>query len=194
MAKNLSSESISKSYQRLIQIDPDDNGILLDGTGSEAPNVTFVNGFTRATMSIASDTTFVPEDSGKIISITHASNGTTHELPAVADCAGCEFTFVMQVARTADIKFDSQAANKVRGVSWTFADESNQSIATGSAISARYIIYDESNGAGANGNIGDRMKLTCDGTYYYMDAHAYMKGTGHFGGGNTEPVWSGSST
>ena len=68
MGKNLSTERISKSYQRLLQIDPIDNGLVLDATGSNAPNLTFVNGITRATMSIASDTTFVPEDSGKIIS------------------------------------------------------------------------------------------------------------------------------
>lgn len=193
MGKNLSTERISKSYQRLVQIDPDDNGIVLDGTGSSAPNLTFVNGFTRATMSITSDTTFVPEDSGKIISITHASNGTTHELPAVADCPGCEFIFIMQVARTADVKFDSQASNKIKGVSNFYSEDTNN-YTTSSYINSRYIIYDESNGHGANGNIGDRMTLTCDGTYYYIDAISRAKGSGYFGGGNTEPVWSGSST
>tara|TARA_Y100000590_G_scaffold340486_1_gene388324 strand:- start:974 stop:1528 length:555 start_codon:yes stop_codon:yes gene_type:complete len=179
--KNLNNFRIVDSFKRLVQVDPNDNKTLLNGTGS---NITYQSSYTHVTMSVATDTTFTSADSGKYIYITHASNGTSHELPAVADCIGCEFTFITQVARTADIKWDAQAADKIRGISWS-GDVNGRT--TGSAISARYIRYDESNGISSNGSIGDRMKLNCDGAYYYIDAQAQVKTTA------TEPVWSGSS-
>ena len=182
MGKDLTNERISTSYKRLLQIDPDDNTSIIDGTGSKVVNVAFP---TRAIMSINADTTFTSADSGKIITITHASNGTTHELPAVADCVGCEFEFIMQVSRTADVKFDSQGNDNIRGFSVNYAATGET---TGSYITDRYIIYDESLGAGTNGQIGDRMKLTCDGTFYYIDAYGVVLPAG------TEPKWSGSST
>ena len=181
MGKNLSTQRISTSYQRLVQLDPDDNSTLLSGTGS---TITHKSSYSYVTKSLATNTTLTSADSGKIMYITHVSNGTEHDLPAVAGCVGCEFTFVMQVARTADVKIDAQA-DKFRGISQTYNTGSTSS---GSYISSRYIIYDESNGNTGNGTVGDEMKVTCDGTYYYINATATSRK------GITEPVWSGSST
>jgi len=39
MAKNLTNERISKSFRRLLQIDPDDGKTILNGTGSTATDL-----------------------------------------------------------------------------------------------------------------------------------------------------------
>ena len=142
------------------------------------------------------NTTIDPNHSGRIHFISSATSGTEHELPAANTCAGCTYTIVTKAARTADFKIDSQATDGFRGFS-TFMSGSGQAGTSGgrsyvssSIIKGRYLVYDESNGHGGNGNIGDKAVLTSDGTYWYVDATAY----GNKVTANQQPVWSGSSS
>ena len=153
-------------------------------------------GFRARSQQLIGNSTLSPTGSGMTNYVSHATTGTSWDLPAASACDGCTYTIVTRVARTADFKIDSQATDGFRGFS-TFMSGSGQAGTSGgrsyvssSIIKGRYLVYDESNGHGGNGNIGDKAVLTSDGTYWYVDATAY----GNKVTANQQPVWSGSSS
>lgn len=186
MAKDLTKHRIVDSYQRLLQLDPDDGVTLLNGTGSVVTELHVSGGLRTQVKHLTTGNNIIgSEDSGKLITISHASNAITASLPTASSCVGCTYTFVTQVARTADFKIDGVSTDVFRGISATAREAGTIS---GSQIYGRFIIYDESNGLVGNGSIGDRLSLECDGTYYYLNAKAMGHAT------PAGPVWSGSST
>ena len=194
MALNLGQHRIVSSYQRLLQISPDDGETVLDGTGSVVPSLHISGGLRTQVKHLTTGNNVIgSEDSGKLITIAHASNALTASLPSASSCVGCTYTFVTQVARTADFRIDGEAADVFRGISITAREIDGLATISGSHIpgdmsSSRYVVYDEGNGIGGNGSIGDRLTLDCDGTYYYVKAEAMGN---YF---TASPVWSGSST
>ena len=103
--------------------------------------------------------TFNITSSGQTHYIAHASTGTVYDLPAAGACVGCEYKIVTSVARTADFKIDSQATNGFRGFSKIMSGSGRSGTSGGesyvsqSIIKGRYLIYDESEGHGRDGNI-----------------------------------------
>ena len=105
--------------------------------------------------------------SGHIILVNHASNVATIDLPAVADARGMHFTLLMSAALSSDCVIDAQANDDIRCFQFNVTDTAAN---IGVWTEGRYLTYDESTGAGGDGNIGDRIDVICDGAYYHVIA------------------------
>ena len=71
----------------------------------------------------------------------------------------------MSAALTSDCVIDAQASNKIRLFEFNVGDTAAN---IGAWSNGRYLTYDESRGGTGNGNIGDRIDVICDGTYYHI--------------------------
>ncbi len=132
-------------------------------------------GKTKGVITLTANATLSMEDhNDTIILVNHASNVTAIDLPAVADAQGMHFTLMMSAALTADCVIDAQANDKIRCFQFNVTDTAAN---IGVWTEGRYLTYDESTGATGNGNVGDRIDVICDGTYYHVIAFCKDSGT-----------------
>ena len=122
----------------------------------------------------ASASLTMEEHNGTIILVNHASNVTAIDLPAVADAKGMHFTLLMAASLTADCVIDSQANDDIRCFEFNVTDTAAD---IGVWTEGRYLTYDESTGLAGNGNIGDRIDVICDGSYYHVVSTSKTAGT-----------------
>ena len=106
--------------------------------------------------------------------VNHASAFTTIDLPAVTDAVGMNFTIIMAASLTADCVIDSQANDDIRLFQFNVTDTAAN---IGVWTEGRYLTYDESTGTTGNGNIGDRVDIICDGSYYHAIGFCKDSGT-----------------
>ena len=111
---------------------------------------------------------------GIILIVNHASAVTTIDLPAVTDAVGMNFTIIMAASLTADCVIDSQANDDIRLFQFNVTDTAAN---IGVWTEGRYLTYDESTGTTGNGNIGDRVDIICDGSYYHAIGFCKDSGT-----------------
>ena len=138
-------------------------GFISGGGGGET-----AEGLRKPTTTLTASASLTnDEHSGQIILVNHASDVTAIDLPAVADAKGMNFTLIMSSSLTADCVIDAQANDKIRCFQFNVGDTAAN---IGVWTEGRYLTYDESAGASGNGNIGDRIDVICDGTYYHVIA------------------------
>ena len=126
-------------------------------------------------ITLTTDAVLTMEDhNASIILVNHASAVTTIDLPAVADAVGMHFKLVMAQALTADCVIDAQANDDIRCFQFNVTDTAAN---IGVWTEGRYLTYDESTGATGNGNVGDRIDVICDGSYYHVVAFCKDSGT-----------------
>lgn len=119
-------------------------------------------------VTLTSSSTLNMEDhNGVIILVNHVSAVTAIDLPAVADAKGMHFQLVMSAVLTADCIIDSQANDDIRCFQFNVTDTAAN---IGVWTEGRYLTYDESTGAAGDGNVGDRIDVICDGSYYHVVA------------------------
>lgn len=122
----------------------------------------------------ASATLNMEDHNGSIILVNHASNVTAIDLPAVADAIGMNFKLLMATSLTADCVIDAQANDDIRCFEFNVTDTAAN---IGVWTEGRYLTYDESTGAASDGNIGDRIDVICDGSYYHVISFSKTAGT-----------------
>ena len=121
-----------------------------------------VCGLRKKIIPLTATYTVLVADSGSLYTLGTAG-GFTVTLPAVADCSGCEWDFVVKVAPTTAYIIDS-AANDVHGAAVTIDDAAGDSKGTaGTAVDAVTFVANEA-------KIGDKLNIFSDGTYFYATA------------------------
>ena len=80
----------------------------------------------------------------------------------------------MAASLTADCVIDSQANDDIRLFQFNVTDTAAN---IGVWTEGRYLTYDESTGTTGNGNIGDRVDIICDGSYYHAIGFCKDSGT-----------------
>lgn len=137
------------------------DSLLVKG-GSKGDFVIDSNGalLRKKVTALTSATTITTAQSGTLFTLGTAG-GFTVTLPAVANCSGCEFEFVVKVAPTTAYIIHS-AANNIHGafVSIDLDAGADSSGTAGTAVDDITFVANKA-------KIGDKLHIVSDGTYFY---------------------------